>query len=143
MFYQVWNDIATVFLVFITNPFTWNQVSSCCINLFIFWFRMSSFVAFIWMFVSSANRTIFAPFILIGRSFMYNKNKIGLWTDHWGTPCFISFKSEVYLPDTCFVLSWYCNASQKKKMMLDWNTFPKLIASSANAFNTHSNAMTH
>ena len=35
-FCQVQNNIATIFLVLITNPFTWNQIISCCITLFIF-----------------------------------------------------------------------------------------------------------
>jgi hypothetical protein len=43
--------------------------------------------------------------VLNGRSFTYNINKMGPTTETWGTLCLIALKSDVYLSDTCLVLS--------------------------------------
>jgi hypothetical protein len=49
-------------------------------------------VASICMLVSSANRVVLPPCMLVGRSFMYNRNKTGPRTEPWWTPSFVSFK---------------------------------------------------
>jgi len=61
----------------ITSLFKRNQLDNCCITSFIVSFNIFAFVASICIFVPSANRVVLPRCMLMGRSFIYNRNKIG------------------------------------------------------------------
>ena len=99
LFCQAWNDIAMVLSGFITSLFKRNQLDTCCITSFIILFNRVMFVASICIFISSANKVVLPLCILMGRSFIYNRNKTGPRTEPWGTPPFISFTVYLYLSE--------------------------------------------
>jgi hypothetical protein len=122
-----WKNNALVFSVFIMRSFTVNQLAIWFIAAWILSFKDLRFLSMSNMFVSSANRTIFASWTAVGESLINNINSRGPRTEPCGTPYFNSFHYEVndikleVLASICCIWT-NCDLPVRYELFKKWDT---------------------